>query len=53
MDPDDALKEIRNILNDDNLDPDDAIHMVFDLFTGLDAWLSSGAALPKDWERTK
>lgn len=45
MDPDAALKRIRELINDG----DSADVMLIDAFQGLDEWLCKGGFLPKEW----
>jgi hypothetical protein len=48
MDPNATLQELRDlVLRDYNVD---CARMV-ELFDALDNWLSTGEALPRDWER--
>lgn len=51
MDPDVALKELRE-LTDKGMDlSDDEIERVVVLFQGLDNWISKDGFLPKEWRR--
>ena len=47
MDPDEALRKIRELINDGDSADIELVH----LFDGLDQWLSKGGFLPKDWSR--
>jgi len=51
MDPNEALKQIRLIIN--NLDEEgekwDDTHKLKELFDGLDNWIANGGSLPDDW----
>jgi hypothetical protein len=56
MDPDEALKQIREVVskirNDETartLDAYAELETITDAFEALDDWLSSGGFLPKDW----
>lgn len=54
MDPDVALKQIREILAEEFYNQDDYEFYMTRLGTlvhGLDEWLSKGGFLPKDWRR--
>ena len=47
MDPDTALAQIRELINDG----DSADIALVHAFQGLDEWLSRGGFLPADWSR--
>lgn len=53
MDPNEALKQIRMIIN--NLDEAgekwDDTHKLKELFDGLDNWIANGGMLPDDWKK--
>ena len=54
MDPNEALKEIRSILESDRrIQPSDLtveqVARLHELVAGLDGWLSAGGFLPNDW----
>lgn len=53
MDPNTALQEIRDILNQaingETIDPDD-VSRAAELFSGLDMWIGKGGFLPADWD---
>lgn len=50
MDPNAALKEIRELCEQDELDDYDALRLR-DLVDGLINWLDHGGFLPSDWQR--
>lgn len=55
MDPNEALKQIRAIVAQDNdaeMD-EDAFYRLKILFEGLDHWVSHGGFLPVDWDRKR
>jgi len=51
VDPDVALKELRELTNKGMDLSDDEIERVVELFQGLDNWVSKGGYLPKEWRR--
>lgn len=52
MDPDKALAELREALQELANDPD-AWEDVIEKFEALDGWLSKGGFLPKAWREAK
>lgn len=50
MDPNEALKEIRELCLTDEPSPDDAARLV-ELWRALDGWMSSGGFTPQAWQR--
>ena len=55
MDPNEALKRIRTIVNESSrtgdLPDSDQTETLLESIEALDAWLSHGGFLPKAWER--
>jgi hypothetical protein len=55
MDPNAALKEIREIVKDPDSNLDSGrvgtLSRLIDLIDGLDGWISKGGFLPRDWQK--
>jgi hypothetical protein len=50
MDPDETLKEIREILQKKRIEIGE-LSRLLDCFEALDEWITKGGCLPKDWQK--
>lgn len=51
MDPEEALRQIRELANPDNcFDARDCYLELAELVRGLDEWITRGGFLPADWK---
>lgn len=56
MDPNAALRRLRDLLNGEDFDEADVasasetLNEAIDVFEGLDSWIKSGGFLPQEWD---